>query len=64
MSKEIKHCPFCGSEAELTSSDVWGVGNIVYQMKCKNNECIAADGISRFLDTKQEAIELWNKRKD
>lgn len=47
---ELKKCPFCGGEAEIIGCEsAWIV--------CK--ECYAKTGI---FNTKEEAIEAWNRR--
>ena len=50
MKKELKPCPFCGGEAEI-------VGYTIFWATCK--ECTAE---TKDFDTKEEAIEAWNRR--
>jgi Lar family restriction alleviation protein len=49
---ELRKCPFCGGEAETYSYyfNEWYIG-------CR--ECSCDLGV---FDTKEEAIEAWNKR--
>lgn len=51
---EIKPCPFCGNKPimEQPESDV--------HMGCWNPDCVFQP--SGNFDTKQDAIEAWNKR--
>lgn len=51
--KELKPCPFCGGEAELTLF----LGN--HCVACTN--CLGAIVPSRGM-TEEEAIEAWNRR--
>ncbi len=46
----LKRCPFCGGEAEI-------VGYTIFWVTCK--ECTAE---TKDFDTKEEAIEAWNRR--
>ena len=58
MSKKLKPCPFCGEEAVLDyfDDDEW----YVY---CPNLEgdCEIRPS-TKFYQTKQEAIDVWNRR--
>lgn len=47
---ELKKCPFCGGEAEI-------VEYTIFWVTCK--ECAAE---TKDFDTKEEAIEAWNRR--
>ena len=53
---ELKPCPFCGGEAELSKSSGgdWIVG-------CTNGKCLMCPWSFGF-KTKKEAIESWNTR--
>ena len=56
MSNEkLKPCPFCGGKAKLLADH----GNIKFWVCCK--KCIAD---TLIYDSKQEAIESWNRRAD
>lgn len=58
----IKNCPFCGSKAELMirtgQSD-----KEYYDVKCTKKGCYLEEGADWYFDTKQEVVDLWNKRK-
>lgn len=61
MSEKLKPCPFCGGEAVVECHDEdYGDDWIV--------SCINLDGEceitphTKFYETKQEAIEAWNRR--
>jgi len=48
--KELKRCPFCGGEAKIE-------GYKIFWATCK--ECTTE---TKVFDTKEEAIEAWNRR--
>lgn len=48
--KKLKKCPFCGGEAEIA-------GDKIFWVICK--ECTAE---TKCFDTREEAIEAWNRR--
>lgn len=51
--QELKPCPFCGNEAELTHYEVDGY----------LPHCTRCDGmIEHWFSEKEEAIKAWNKR--
>lgn len=51
---ELKPCPFCGS----TAIRRWGEqDNIIPWIQCEN--CMVSTGT---YETKEEAIEAWNRR--
>jgi endogenous inhibitor of DNA gyrase (YacG/DUF329 family) len=70
----IKPCPFCGAKIGrkdiYCTDDGWGChtkGNVTYSIECP--ECTAegpwATGPEgEFEDMKEEAIVLWNRRKN
>lgn len=53
ISEELKPCPFCSSEAEITK---WHEG---YFVECKEQRCGGTIGAYK---TEEEAIEAWNTR--
>ena len=53
MSEELKPCPFCGGDAEITK---WHEG---YFVECKKQRCGGTIGAYK---TEEEAIEAWNTR--
>ena len=55
MRDELKPCPFCGGEAEITK---WHEG---YFAECKKQHCGGTIGAYK---TEEEAIEAWNKRSE
>lgn len=52
MSNKLKPCPFCGGEAIIDGCD-----DTLWIVICK--ECNASIG---YKETKEEAIEAWNRR--
>ena len=52
MDNKLKPCPFCGGEAIIDGCD-----DTLWIVICK--ECNASIG---YKETKEEAIEAWNKR--
>lgn len=52
MNDELKPCPFCGGHAIIDGCD-----DTLWIVICK--ECNAAIG---YKETKEEAIEEWNRR--
>lgn len=60
--KKIKCCPFCGSEdVELTSI---GGAKSIYQswIYCKKCNAEGPTKSNLLIDSKEEAIEAWNRR--
>ena len=53
MIEELKPCPFCGGDAEITK---WHEG---YFVECKKQRCGGTIGAYK---AKQKAIEAWNTR--
>lgn len=55
---KLKPCPFCGGEAEIRGEKYYKpmVRRNVICTKCYSN--------SGWYKTEQEAIEMWNRRKD
>ena len=51
--EELKHCPFCGGEGK-----VFFYKDETYNAFCKNCETI-----TKTYNTREEAIEAWNRRK-
>ncbi len=52
---ELKPCPFCGGLAEVYEDEVW---YWEWKVECKNDIRHRLE----YFDTKEEAIEAWNKR--
>lgn len=55
MTDKLKPCPFCGSK----NIDLFEHGAIVVFVQC--DDCLAT---FPHFDSKQEAIEAWNRRVD
>ena len=58
MSKELKHCPFCGGEG-LENQSTYPSKPTRYYIMCSN--CGAN---SEFQYSKQDAIKSWNSRSE
>lgn len=57
MTEAIEPCPFCGSEAIATVTDLWR-GKIHWVM-CRDSRNCASRG--RYFLTRKEAIAAWNR---
>ena len=62
--REIKDCPFCGGKAELTEKQPrYGSTDITqYVVRCKGAKCCCGKYSTRYFDTADEAIDMWNMR--
>lgn len=58
MSDKLKPCPFCGSNKCNVIEHAFHNLSSTYGVKCWN--CKAESW--QFFDTKEEAIEAWNRR--
>lgn len=58
MNKELKTCPFCGNQAEITKKKYSG-----FIVECTNQSCPASYMIGVSYDTEEEAIKVWNVRR-
>lgn len=56
---DLKPCPFCGGEADCNNNAVMQGGKLKWA-----TECLGCGVITDCFDTKQEAIEAWNRRAD
>jgi hypothetical protein len=56
---ELKHCPFCGGEADI-SDEGTGTEPFRYWVYCLNNACFV-EGTATYA-TEAQAIEAWNTR--
>lgn len=57
MSDELKPCPFCGSPGILER--LGGPGSTHHIAKCSKCRCDL-----HFYPTREQAIEIWNRRAD
>lgn len=55
---DLKPCPFCGSEAEIIDYKDEYLEQIV---TCRNSFC-KVNPNTHFFETREEAIEAWNRR--
>lgn len=68
MSRELKPCPFCGGKAVIVSNTT-AYHMFTYRAICSSckaqmgyrNHCYDGRG-KLFFETKEEAIEAWNRR--
>ena len=66
---DLKPCPFCGGEAEVTRNYYTVQDITLWQVRCKTRpyavdegkQCYTMDSFILF-DTEAEAIEAWNRR--
>lgn len=77
--KEIKACPFCGSEADIESTELTD-GNRYYYVKCSNKNCRIQSapvkvGLNERFECRKNVevtplmaidhvVSLWNERSD
>lgn len=57
MSNKLKPCPFCGGEARLYNDGVHGFFHM-----CMINGDAMVKIESRFFESDEEAIKVWNRR--
>lgn len=61
----LEPCPFCGSEATLTSKSGYDYGSNIYRVSCLNTECHAEISVYAGVTDKftaLTAINRWNRR--
>ena len=67
MSKRVlKPCPFCGGRAEQKETYKYvGLGKSIpqYYVRCGNSDCGLYVATCN-MDTKEEAVEIWNRREE
>ena len=56
---KLKPCPFCGSEASITTKHLPEEAWII---ECSKHTCPASYMIGWWYDTIDEAIKFWNTR--
>ena len=54
---KLKPCPFCGSDAVINEKRY-----LKWIVECSNMSCPASYMLGANYDTKEEAIESWNRR--
>lgn len=59
MTDKLKPCPFCGGLGELIRETV--AEEILYAVACSCWHCKVGP-ITDWYQTKEHAIEVWNKR--
>ena len=59
---ELKHCPFCGSNAAV--GELKGGKFPRYSVICQNSRCIASEYniFGKRYVNKSDAINAWNRR--
>ena len=62
MAMELKPCPFCGSEAKFIERNAESYTRSKYDVGCGHQGCYMEFGADWWIDTKEEAAELWNRR--
>ena len=55
---ELKPCPFCGSNAVINQKR----NLYTWIAECSNTNCPASYMLGMDYDTKEEAVEAWNRR--
>ncbi len=63
METPIKPCPFCGSEAIIWGKTGMSVTGKI-DIKCGNVDCSVMPVSDRLFETREGAINAWNKRAD
>ena len=53
---ELKPCPFCGGEAELVDCEAF------FYVRCSNHDECKIFVITEDMETKEDAIAIWNRR--
>jgi Lar family restriction alleviation protein len=60
MERELKPCPFCGSEAEASTTDI--IVYKIHSVECSNEDCGGRMSKGRDFNSLEEAITAWNHR--
>jgi Lar family restriction alleviation protein len=58
-SELLKPCPFCGNKPELRRTET----SKRWYVECAHMNCAVSPKATTDQDTKEYAIEAWNKRK-
>jgi len=59
--RELKECPFCGSNADLFAYSNICTTTVYYKAGCSNPQCLVKPGISKYI-SRLDAIADWNTR--
>ena len=59
LETELKTCPFCGGEVTVDYNEYTNK----YSIACGSPECSLCV-VTYSCDTKEQAIEIWNRRAD
>ena len=59
MNDDLKPCPFCGDKYISISRKGYGVS-----VGCNSAGCFGCHVYSREFESKEKAINAWNRRKD
>ena len=66
MPAKLKPCPFCGGKAAVLLNPQYyfsDAGQIQHRQKLFYRiACHACGALTQLMETKQEAIEAWNRR--
>lgn len=55
---ELKACPFCGGQPEVTSA----ISGSRWYVECNNEDCVSMPDVSAR--TREYAVAAWNTRKE
>ena len=58
---KLKPCPFCGSEAKMTTVIDVARAELCYKVRCLNLDCLMSEG-GTVCCTKELAEMEWNRR--
>lgn len=57
----IKKCPFCGAEAEITHSSFGDYAEKYYRVECKG---IRGHCLDSWTEEVEDAVAIWNDREE
>ena len=66
MSEYIALCPFCLQEPEVIEDDMGDMEDhfLEWEVVCNSDDCMNTRMVAAFGNTREEAIQNWNKRGD